>query len=128
MAMRDSKSVVLDFFEAANREGLGVLRGLGTDDMQWWVGGLSNFTKEGFLSILEKVENLMKERVKLTVIDIISEGDRVAAEVEGYAPLKNGKVYNNKYHFKIVVRDDKIAQVREYHDSKHAQEVLDLDV
>ena len=38
--------------------------------------------------------------------------------------MKNGKTYQNKYHFLMIVRDGKIHQVKEYLDTMHANEVL----
>jgi len=44
--------------------------------------------------------------------------------VESYAEISNGKLYNNRYHFLIEIRDGKIQAVREYLDTMHANEVL----
>jgi len=38
--------------------------------------------------------------------------------------MKNGKTYQNKYHFLLLVRDGKIQQVKEYLDTMHANDVL----
>jgi len=54
------------------------------------------------------------------------EGDRIADEVESHAPLKDGEVYNNKYHFEILLRDHKIARIREYADTKQLVETFSL--
>jgi uncharacterized protein len=45
-------------------------------------------------------------------------------ETESYAKLKNGRVYNNLYHFLFIVRDGKIHQVKEYLDTVHTHEVF----
>ena len=55
---------------------------------------------------------------------LTAEADRVAAEVESYAPLVNGKVYNNHYHMLFEIRDGKITVVKEYADTAHAREVF----
>ena len=57
--------------------------------------------------------------IQFTVHSLTAEDDRVAAEVESYAPLVNGKVYNNHYHMLFVIRDGKIAIVKEYADTAH---------
>ena len=41
----------------------------------------------------------------------------MAAEVESYAPVTNGNVYNNHYHMLFEIRDGKIAVVKEYADT-----------
>jgi ketosteroid isomerase-like protein len=38
--------------------------------------------------------------------------------------MKNGKTYQNLYHFLFVVRDGKIQSVKEYLDTMHAADVL----
>jgi uncharacterized protein len=38
--------------------------------------------------------------------------------------MKNGKTYQNKYHFLFQVRDGKIQAVKEYLDTTHANDVL----
>ena len=55
---------------------------------------------------------------------LTAEGDRVAVEAESYAKMKNGKTYQNTYHFLFIVRDGKIQSVKEYLDTIHANAVL----
>jgi len=45
-------------------------------------------------------------------------------EVESHTETNTGRVYNNFYHFLIRVRDGKIASVKEYLDTMHANNVL----
>jgi hypothetical protein len=45
-------------------------------------------------------------------------------EAESYGKMKNGKTYQNQYHFLFIVRDGKIQQVKEYLDTMHAADVL----
>ena len=62
--------------------------------------------------------------IRLTPEALIAEGDRVAAETESYAELKNGRVYNNHYHFVFEVRDGKIHSVKEYLDTEHTRAIF----
>ena len=39
---------------------------------------------------------------RLILTGITAEGDRVAIEAQGYAKLKNGKTYENLYHFLFI--------------------------
>jgi uncharacterized protein len=55
---------------------------------------------------------------------VTAEGDRVAVEAESHAKMKSGKLYQNKYHFLLTIRDGKIQGVKEYLDTAHADEVL----
>ena len=62
--------------------------------------------------------------LRVTPTGLTAEGDRVAVEAESFAKMKNGKTYQNKYHFLFIVRDGKIQSVKEYLDTIHANEVL----
>jgi ketosteroid isomerase-like protein len=57
--------------------------------------------------------------MKMTVKSSIAEGDKVALEVVSVGELKNGRVYNNEYHFLVTIRDGEISAVREYLDTQH---------
>jgi len=76
------------------------------------------------LKILTQTTARFEEPVKFTVTGITAEGDRVAIEAQGYAKLKNGKTYENLYHFLFVVRDGKIQEGKEYCDFHYASEVF----
>ena len=69
---------------------------------------------------------LLDAPLTFTIHDVMLEGDRIADEVESHAPLKDGEVYNNKYHFEILLRDHKIARIREYADTKQLVETFSL--
>jgi ketosteroid isomerase-like protein len=53
---------------------------------------------------------------------LIAEGDTVMLEWRGNAHAASGVEYHNEYCGVFVVRDDRIATVREYMDSKYAAE------
>lgn len=125
--MSDPKSIVTDFFAAASREGIDVLRRFATSGMTFWAPGPGEIDLETYLSMVDTfIGSKSREPIRFTVHDIISEGDKVAVEVESYCRMNSGKIYNNKYHFKILVRDGKIDKIREYHDTHHATDALDL--
>jgi hypothetical protein len=48
-----------------------------------------------------------------------AEDDRVSVEAESYGEITNGKTYENIYHFMFVIRDGKVAAIREYMDTEH---------
>ena len=55
---------------------------------------------------------------------IIAEGPHVAIQAESDTTAGNGKKYANRYHFYVLFKGDKIAQVREYNDTNHVREVF----
>ncbi len=81
-------------------------------------------TKDELKKILVQNTARFEAPVKLTVTGVTAEGDRVALEVQGYAKLKNGRTYENLYHFLFIVRDGKIQVGKEYCDFGYAAQVF----
>jgi ketosteroid isomerase-like protein len=50
---------------------------------------------------------------------IIADGNRVFEQMDSFARLDDGTVYNNWHAFVHEIRDGKIVQTREYHDPRH---------
>jgi ketosteroid isomerase-like protein len=128
MGTEDSKRIVLGFFENLNAgNAAAALDALG-DSATWWIQG--NFplsgtkTKAQFVELLGQLGASIDGALSLRVKGVTAEGDRVAVEAESFAKMKNGKTYQNRYHFLCEVRDGKIQAVREYLDTMHANEVL----
>ena len=127
MNIEENKKIALAYFEersAGNPRAFDRL----ADSAIWRVmakgpmGGTK--TKAELLQILAQTTARFEEPVKFTVTGITAEGDRVAIEAQGYAKLKNGKTYENLYHFLFVVRDGKIQEGKEYCDFHYAFEVF----
>lgn len=61
---------------------------------------------------------LTKERfagpLELEILSAISEGRRVAIEAVGQAPIVNGQIYKNRYHYAVEIDDALIVAFREY--------------
>lgn len=45
-------------------------------------------------------------------------------EAESFTKTRDGRTYNNLYHFLFLVRDGKVAGVKEYLDTMHTNAVL----
>jgi len=54
--------------------------------------------------------------LKFMIRGVTAEDDKIAAEVESLGTHISGKVYNNKYHFLMVIneRNNLIVSVKEY--------------
>jgi len=128
MGAEENKKVVMGLFEAMNSGNAAALMGALADSATWWVAGsfpLSGTkTKAQFGELLGSLGGKIDGALRLNPLGITAEGDRVAVEAESYAKMKNGKTYQNKYHFLFLVRDGKIQQVKEYLDTMHANDVL----
>jgi ketosteroid isomerase-like protein len=96
-----------------------------TEDATWWVAGsIPNMSGENSKAVLgtllRNAVTLYKEHaLRITPSSMISDGDSVAVEADGYAELNDGKVYRNRYHFRIEVEGARIRAVREYSDTQH---------
>jgi hypothetical protein len=128
MGIEENKKVVMGFFEAMNSGNATALMGALADSATWWVAG--NFalsgtkTKAQFAELAASLGPKIDGALRLTPLGVTAEGDRVAVEAESHAKMKNGKTYQNKYHFLFQVRDGKIQAVKEYLDTMHASDVL----
>lgn len=94
-----------------------------TKDLVWWVSNYGEIQDTIVESIKAMKGFLTGADQKVEVLGVTSEGDRVAMEIESSKPLKNGTVYNNRYHYLFKFRDGRIAEIREYHNTAHARDI-----
>jgi uncharacterized protein len=129
MGIDENKKVVLGLFENLNNGRPDVALDALGESATWWIQGnlplsgtksKAQFTEFLLGQLLAAIDGVFTLRVK----GVTAEADRVAVEVEGFAKMKSGKTYQNRYHFLCEVRDGKIQAVREYLDTMHANEVL----
>jgi ketosteroid isomerase-like protein len=122
MGTQQNKQTAIAFVETMARTGIDL--GVVTDDAQWWVPGTGWLPRAQFMKLVEKFGERVAGPVTLTIEGVTAEDDRVAIEAQSHAPLKNGKTYNNTYHFLFIFRDGKICRAKEYNDTSHARDVL----
>jgi ketosteroid isomerase-like protein len=128
MSVEENKALVRELYRRMNDRRYEEMWELFTPDALWGGGRAST---DDFAPI-DRMKAIMVDPMPIfvdggigfTVHSLTAEGDRVAAEVESYAPLVNGKVYNNHYHMLFEIRDGKIAVVKEYADTAHGREVF----
>ena len=100
------------------------------DDATLWVCGEGSWPLGGThdRQSVKRIYALVRERfpdgLRLELTGITVEGERVAVEAEGYGCRRDGRVYSNRYHYLIIVRDGKIQSRREYIDTIHANDLL----
>jgi len=131
MSIEQNKKTVEQFLAKFSRKDLAGILSTMSDDCTWWIGGKPELfalcgtkTKAQMGELLGQLIPPMKNGLEMRLRAMTAEGDRVAAEVESYGELPDGKVYNNEYHFLFVVRDGKIAQVKEYLDTQHTFDIF----
>lgn len=126
MSIEQNKEVVRQFLaKFASGDADGLVDSL-TDDATWWIGGkpgelpqAGTKDKVTMGAVLRGIGAKIPGGIDMRIRGMIGEGDKVAAEVEAYGEIVNGRIYNNEYHFLFTVRDGRIAAVKEYNDTLH---------
>jgi ketosteroid isomerase-like protein len=91
-----------------------------------WIGGEKPFGWD-HLPLREIYAPLVKHLASPLTLrygPMIAAGGRVFEQMDSFARLDDGTVYNNWHAFIHEIRDGKIVQTREYHDSRHVWVVL----
>ena len=131
MSVEENKRLVLDFLGHYAGGRYAAALAMLADDARWWLPGHPHeFPAAGWVD-KATVERRLAANLKLlphglevTTGAITAEDDRVAIEAESRARLVDGRLYHNRYHFLFVLRDGRIAVVKEYLDTLHAREAL----
>jgi ketosteroid isomerase-like protein len=89
----------------------------------WSSGG--TYGRDDIAKVLgETVGSLLAAPLEVRIVGITAGGERVAVELEVGGPTKDGRNYDNRMHILFVVRDGKIVESKEYHDTLHASLVI----
>lgn len=90
--------------------------------------GHSNFTgscdRDTIVKLVGSMKQLVPTGLRVTIRNVIAEGDAVVVEFEGDALTCEGKPYRNQYCMVFTLADGKIVRSHEYFCTKHAEEVL----
>ncbi|WP_459614249.1 nuclear transport factor 2 family protein [Bordetella sp. 2513F-2] len=131
MSTEENKRTVVVFCGHFARAAIDDVLDMMGEDATWWVNGKPHlFSGAGVKSKaeMERVWHglyaLLDGGLRMDVLAMIAEGNRVAAEVRSHAVTRRGKIYENDYHMLFTLRDGKIVQVKEYTDPMHAVEVF----
>ena len=73
---------------------------------------------------LRLVPQISDHGLRITPNSWVIDGDKVAVEAESFMKLRNGRVYNNHYHFAIEMKDGQMLKIKEYMDTHHAYTVF----
>lgn len=128
MTIEDNKQVVRDWFAAVAAGREDAILALLADDFSFeamlrqpaWMK--YRWNREQFAATPAAMSALMEAPIVMQIVDMIAEGDKVTVEATSDATMKNGKRYDNAYHFAFTVRDGRIAEAREYSCSHLAQD------
>ncbi|WP_198040138.1 nuclear transport factor 2 family protein [Microbulbifer agarilyticus] len=126
-----NRKVVEDFWRCFSATDTDGARALLHEDVTWRAmgqqGGLpisGEMDLDGILALMQSVRESSKDGLALKMLEWTLDGERVAVEMEGLAHMNNGKTYNNRYHFLVIVHDGKILRLREYGDTDQVRRVF----
>lgn len=88
----------------------------------WWVLGFGELSRSQFISSLGATIAGSSER-SITISGITAEANRVAVEAAGVFKMPT-TVYQNYYHYLLVIEGDKIIHGKEYLDTVEATRVF----
>jgi ketosteroid isomerase-like protein len=124
MSIQDNKQTVRDYLEQFKHAAIPDLLEAMSEDATWWIlgkpqlfPGAGTKSKADMERIWGSLFSHMKDGLEMTVIGMVAEGDKVAAEIRSHADLTDGRVYENQYHMLFTVRQGKIVEVKEYADT-----------
>ncbi len=123
-----NKALVTEFFEQFSAGDVDNAFAMVSDDVRWWVpehlpfSGTKN--KAEYLQIAGSIKQGFPDGLQLTVMSMIGEGDKIAAEVQSYGQHLNGKTYTNKYHFLITIEAGKMVEIKEYMNTLHLYQLI----
>jgi uncharacterized protein len=130
MTTEDNKAVALQFFERFTASDIDGALATMTDDSTWWIPGKKErsptaglYPKYKIGRLFHRMVSALETGLEMKVVSCIAEGDRVALEVVSSGDLKNGRRYRQEYHMLMTFRAGRIASVREYLDTQHANDV-----
>ena len=116
MVMQRNVELVRDFFRYMSSGRIDDAIILIAENVVWW-SPLGILTKQ---ALLEGVRQLYASRTTSTVMNIrtiTAQDNRVAAEVDGQFELRDGRSYDNTYHFLFVIENSRFVSVREHFDT-----------
>ncbi len=131
MGLGDNKRLVAHFNSHLTGSDIDAALSLLADDATWWVLGKPDLfpvtgtrSNREFGKILRDVHASLQDGMRMDVVGMVAEGDKVAAELHARATTIAGRAYDNRYHMLYTVRGAEIASVREYTDLMNIRDVF----
>ena len=124
----ENKQVIKTYFDAINRGDEPAILDLLSDDFQCECMAVKPerfhfvWDRDAFAAAPRLMSRFMEKPIQIWIDSMIAEDDSVAVEAHSHGELKNGKLYQNAYHFLFKLRDGKLYSAREYSCSHLAQE------
>jgi ketosteroid isomerase-like protein len=117
-----NKALVYRYAQAVIDGDMDTIEALQHHDVQWWVLGQGAMDRKRFNDLVRSGLLAAQQR-SVRIIGITAEGERVAYEAEGEMVFAD-RIYRNRYHNLLIVRDGLIVEGREYMDTRAAAEAF----
>ena len=129
--IEENKQIVREAYGAISKgDAEGFLNRL-SDDIEWYFIGTHRFsgTMKGKEKIVNELFNVLGGElegtgISLEIKQLIAEGNKVVAEMQGTAKSTSGKNYNNTYSLILTLKNGLITEIREYLDTELVTEVF----
>lgn len=112
MSLEQNKAVVLEFLDLSSKAAS--VTHLYTPDAQSWDPLRGSVTVQHVIQMTKGFWEIAEPPIRMSIIAVTAEEDRVAVEAKSHAELLDGRVYENTYHFLFRVRDGRIHDIREH--------------
>jgi len=125
-----NKTVISEFLAAFSRGDISATLSYLDENCIWWISGnvpgiSGSYSKIQMGELLSGVVDFYQEGcLPISPGVMTAEGNRVAVEATSCSQLKNGKVFQNAYHFLFEVEGKRIMSIREYSDTLHMYEIF----
>jgi len=99
-----------------------------TDDVDWWIAGKARTAgrrdRAGMMEMFAGLPSFTDTGMRLIPTSFVIEGNKAAVEGKSWMKLKEGRVYENLYHWLFEIRGDKICRVHEYLDTALVEDLV----
>ena len=127
MSLEQNVAVARQFYECFTANDLDGVMATLSEDARFRVPGKPGelqsagwYDKARIRKLFEFMIGRLKGGLRMEVVSVLADGDRVALEVVSEGELDNGRRYNNEYFVLFKIVDGEIREVREYNDTLHA--------
>ncbi|TCO60524.1 nuclear transport factor 2 family protein [Actinocrispum wychmicini] len=130
MGAEENKKLVQDIFEQMAKGNGHAFTMAMADDIRWTVPGSCSWagTYESKADVVHKLlAPLLGQFAEYhsEVDQVLADGDHVVVQSRSHARTKRGDEYNQSYCYVFRVADGMLAEVVEYCDTAHAEQVLE---
>ncbi|MCU1359265.1 MAG: hypothetical protein JWN99_554 [Ilumatobacteraceae bacterium] len=126
----DNKRVALSWFDYMSKRDLPGVMSILTEDYEHFIpgelpiSGRHRDRDQFYVKFADMWRGQFAEPIAFEIGTVTAEGDHVAIEAQGTAPLTGGGQFQCQYHFLFRIRSGRIALIKGYFDTQHVARVI----